>query len=106
MGWGMCICYFELARSLSQRKLGLILLGGLFYSVGAVLNLARWPILAPGLFGAHELFHLFVMAGTLTHFLFMVRVVLPYERPLAVEAVETLDLYPPSSQLEPGTVKG
>ena len=49
------------------------------YSVGAVLNLLRWPALWPGLFGAHELFHLFVLAGSLAHYRLMLRVVVPFE---------------------------
>jgi len=113
MGWGMCVCYFELARNLSHKKLGLILLGGFLYSTGALLNLARWPVLAPGLFGAHELFHLFVMAGTLTHFLFMFRVVVPFEKPLRallLEPAEGLEISPSPGPvvnvaLEPGTVR-
>jgi Haemolysin-III related len=40
----------------------------MLYSVGAVLNVLRWPVLWPGLFGSHELFHLFVLAGSLSHF--------------------------------------
>jgi hypothetical protein len=51
--------------------------GGLFYSIGAVLNLLNWPNLYPGVFGSHELFHLFVIAGSACHFWFIVRVVLP-----------------------------
>jgi hemolysin III len=84
MGWGMCICYFELSRVLSHRKMRLILLGGLLYSVGAVLNLLRWPTLIPGVFGSHEIFHVFVMAGTLTHFWFMLKVLVPFDRATAL----------------------
>jgi hemolysin III len=54
--------------------------GGLFYSVGAVLNLLRWPELWPGLFGVHELFHLFVLAGSLAHYRLILKVAVPLER--------------------------
>ena len=37
-------------------------LGGLFYSVGAVMNLMHWPALVPGVFAAHEIFHFFVIS--------------------------------------------
>jgi hemolysin III len=88
MGWGMCVCYFELVRVLGQRKMFLVILGGVWYSVGAVLNAIHWPVFAPGIFGSHELFHVFVMAGSLTHFLFMMQVLVPFKRPaLVVEAV-------------------
>ena len=65
MGWGAIFCYFEIARRLSHRPLRPILVGGILYTVGAVLNLAGWPVLWPGVCGAHEVFHLFVMAGSL-----------------------------------------
>ena len=45
-----------------------------------MLNLLRWPVLWPGLFGAHELFHLFVLAGSLAHYRLMLRVVVPFGR--------------------------
>ena len=88
MGWGVLICYWELARVLSHRALRLAVLGGVFYSFGAVLNWVRWPALWPGVFSTHELFHLFVMAGSLCHFFLMVKVVVPYERHRANQSGE------------------
>lgn len=77
MGWGAAVLYLELAHVLSHRALVAVVLGGILYSTGAVLNLLKWPNLAPGVFGAHELFHLFVMAGSLAHFLFIARLASP-----------------------------
>ena len=79
MGWGMVFCYFELVRALSHQALLGAVTGGMLYTVGAVINLVKWPNLWPGVFAAHELFHVFVMAGSLAHFVFMVRVVAPYQ---------------------------
>jgi hemolysin III len=70
-GWGALICYTELARIYSHRRLWLILGGGVLYTVGAILNLLRWPVPWPGVFGSHEVFHLFVIAGSATHYGFM-----------------------------------
>ncbi|MDR3639498.1 MAG: hemolysin III family protein [Isosphaeraceae bacterium] len=78
MGWGALFCYFEIARLLSHRAVRLMLIGGVFYSVGALFHILGWPVLWPGVFQAHELFHVFVMAGSLAHFWFMLRVVAPY----------------------------
>jgi hemolysin III len=80
MGWGAILCYFEVARAVSHRSLSLIVLGGLLYSVGAFLNLLHWPVLVPGIFGAHELFHFFVLAGSLAHYVFILNVVVPFPR--------------------------
>ena len=62
----------------------LVLLGGLFYSIGAVLNWAKWPVLLSGFVGPHEVFHLFVMAGSVSHFLFMLKILLPFQHPADV----------------------
>jgi hemolysin III len=79
MGWGCCIVYAEVARKLSPGELRPLWLGGLFYTVGAFL-LRGWPLLAPGIGGAHEVFHLFVMAGSGCHYWFMIAAVLPCKR--------------------------
>jgi hemolysin III len=80
MGWGVVFCYSEIVRIVPHRFLLPIVVGGVFYSVGAVLNLLRWPSLYPGVFGFHELFHLFVLAGSLAHYWFVLKVVVPFGR--------------------------
>ncbi len=78
MGWGVVVCYSQIAQVVTHSALVPIVVGGLYYSVGAVLNLLHWPALRPGVFGAHELFHLFVLAGSLAHYLFILKVVVPF----------------------------
>jgi hemolysin III len=78
LGWGAVFCYFEIARVVSHRALIPVVAGGLSYSVGAVLNLLQWPTLMPGIFGTHELFHVFVLAGSLAHYFFVLRVIVPF----------------------------
>jgi hemolysin III len=80
LGWGVVACYRELKRAVSRRAMWPIAAGGVCYSVGAVLNVLRWPVLCTGVFGAHELFHLFVMAGSLAHFWFVLKVIVPFTR--------------------------
>jgi hemolysin III len=81
MGWGVLICYRELARNLSHRTLLALPLGGVFYSAGALINLMNWPVLKPGVVGSHELFHFLVIAGSACHVSFMLRVVVPARQP-------------------------
>lgn len=80
MGWIGCLAYWELARRLTHSGVRLLWIGGLFYSVGAILNGLHHPVLVPGWFEAHELFHLLVMAGSACHFVFIQRVVMRYPR--------------------------
>lgn len=79
MGWGSILCYNELARYLSFRLLRPIVLGGAFYSLGAILNVLRWPVVWPGVIGAHEIFHVFVVAGSVAHYRFMLKVIAPWD---------------------------
>jgi hemolysin III len=80
MGWGGVVCYSQIAQVVTHRALAPIVVGGLSYSVGAVLNLLHWPALWTGAFGSHELFHLFVLAGSLAHYRFILKVVVPFVR--------------------------
>jgi hemolysin III len=79
MGWIGCLAYFELARRLPRGALRPMWLGGVCYTAGAVLNSLHWPVLLPGVVESHEVFHLFVMAGTACHYYFMAFAVLPYQ---------------------------
>lgn len=46
--------------------------GGILYSVGAVVHAMKWPrpstVERPLAFGSHEIWHLFVMAGSFCHY--------------------------------------
>jgi hemolysin III len=81
LGWGALFCYRELTRDLDDQMLLPLPLGGAFYSVGAVINLVGWPVMRPGVLGAHDLFHFFVIAGSACHVMFMLRVVVPASQP-------------------------
>lgn len=80
LGWGVVVCYSELARAVSHRALRPLIAGGLLYSVGAIFNVLHWPALWPGQFGVHDLFHLFVLAGSAAHYRLVLRVVVPFKR--------------------------
>ena len=77
MGWGSVACYGELVRVSSHRAMRPLVIGGVLYSVGAVINLLGWPVLWPGRFEAHDLFHLFVIAGSLAHFGLILALIAP-----------------------------
>ena len=78
MGWGVLLCYGRLVAAVGHRALAPLVVGGVSYSVGAALNFAHWPNPWPGWFGSHEVFHLFVLAGSLAHYHLMTRVVVPF----------------------------
>lgn len=71
MGWACLSVLPQLVASLGSG-FGYLLAGGLFYTVGGVLYALKpklFPREAETGFGNHELFHLFVMAGSFCHYL-------------------------------------
>lgn len=68
MGW-LAIPYFpELSRALGAPRVGLILTGGIIYSVGALVYALKRPNPLPKYFGYHEIFHLLVIVAAAFHF--------------------------------------
>ena len=65
MGWFSVFLMYPLR--IYPLILSLLLLGGLFYTIGAIIYAIKKPNLFKG-FGFHELFHIFVLLGTITHF--------------------------------------
>jgi hemolysin III len=77
MGWLAVIAASAIFRAVPPGGMAWILGGGLVYSVGAVIYGLKWPDPAPGVFGFHELWHLFVLAGSACHFLAMLLYIAP-----------------------------
>ncbi len=77
MGWMAVVAVVPLVQSLPVSGMIWLVTGGVLYTLGAVIYAAKWPNPAPRVFGFHEVFHIFVLAGSITHFVFMMRYVLP-----------------------------
>lgn len=78
MGWLAVVPAPALFRAVGMRGMTWAVAGGLCYTAGAACELAKWPVLVPGLIGWHEVFHVFDIAGTALHAVFMARCVVPY----------------------------
>lgn len=68
MGWLVIVAVYPMVKTVPPTGLVYLSTGGLFYTVGAIGYATKWPRLWPGRFGFHDLWHLFVMAGSLAHF--------------------------------------
>jgi hemolysin III len=68
MGWLAVIAASAIFRAIPYGGIAWILGGGLVYSAGALIYALKRPNLVPGVFGFHELWHLFVLAGSACHF--------------------------------------
>jgi len=67
VGWSAAVAFSQLHRNLGGVGFGLVLGGGLLYTVGAVVYALKWPDPWPRVFGFHEIFHLFTLAGAGCH---------------------------------------
>ena len=73
MGW-VCLGVFgTLWNVLPHAAFGWLLAGGIIYTIGGVIYALKLPIFngKHKSFGSHEIFHLFVMGGSICHFIFM-----------------------------------
>ncbi|MCX4341032.1 MAG: hemolysin III family protein [Lachnospiraceae bacterium] len=73
MGWACLAVFGTLWDTLSRSAFLWLLAGGIFYTVGGVIYALKLPIFNSKHknFGSHEIFHLFVMGGSICHFIFM-----------------------------------
>lgn len=76
-GWLLVVPLVKIMAALPWQGNGLIVLGGLLYTVGAIVYGTRRPNPIPGWFGFHEVFHVFVIAASTAHYLAIWRYVLP-----------------------------
>jgi hemolysin III len=76
MGWLAVIALPPLVRSMPVGGIVWLFIGGVFYTIGAVIYALKRPNPIPGRFGFHEIFHLFVLAGSASHFWLMYRYIL------------------------------
>ena len=77
MGWVCVLSFTRLLSNLSPAAFGWLLAGGIIYTMGGLIYDLKLPIFNARhrCFGSHEIFHLFVMAGSFCHFMLMYRFV-------------------------------
>lgn len=60
-------------RRLDHSAIFLLIVGGVLYSIGAVIYAARRPNPYPRVFGYHEIFHVLVIIAAIFHFVVIAR---------------------------------
>ncbi|MDD4440224.1 MAG: hemolysin III family protein [Tissierellia bacterium] len=71
MGWMSVVVFMPLVRSMAAGGIFWLLSGGLLYTVGGIIYGLKKPAIDKPWFGFHELFHIFVLAGSFCHFMMM-----------------------------------
>lgn len=73
MGWTCVLAFIQLLNSLPGAAFGWLLAGGIVYTIGGIIYALKLPIFNSKhrYFGTHEIFHVFVMVGSVCHFIVM-----------------------------------
>lgn len=73
MGWTCVLAFTQIINSLPTKAFYWLLAGGIIYTVGGIIYALKLPIFnnKHKYFGSHEIFHLFVMGGSICHFILM-----------------------------------
>lgn len=77
MGWVCVLAFVPLLQTLPRKAFLWLLAGGVIYTIGGVIYALKLPLFNTKHknFGSHEIFHLFVMAGSVCHFVLMYKFV-------------------------------
>jgi len=77
VGWCALAVVPQLLRGLGGAGFALIVAGGACYTAGALCYALRRPDPVPEVFGYHEVFHAFTVAGAVLHFIAIAGFALP-----------------------------
>lgn len=77
MGWVCILAVTKILSSMPMAGFMWLLAGGVIYTVGGIIYALKLPFFNSRhqYFGSHEIFHLFVMGGSLCHYVMMYRFV-------------------------------
>lgn len=75
MGWLAISALIPLIQVVGFHGLFWVLGGGVLYTIGGVLYAVKWPGRNNPRFGCHEIFHVFILLGSLFHFMLMDQVI-------------------------------
>ena len=69
MGWLSLLMLKEMVLAFPTSALIWLFLGGAFFTIGAVVYITKIMDFAPGVFGFHEVWHIFVVLGCASHYI-------------------------------------
>ena len=79
MGWTCVLAFSKLLDALSTPAFLWLLFGGIIYTIGGIIYALKLSVFNKKhkYFGSHDIFHLFLMGGSICHFVVMYVYVLP-----------------------------
>ena len=69
MGWLGILGIPEILRTMPVGAIAWLVLGGVLFTIGAVIYVVKQPDPWPGVFGFHEIWHIFVIFACLAHYI-------------------------------------
>ncbi len=77
MGWLCVLSFSDIIALMNPTAFIWLLAGGIIYTIGGIIYACKFPIFNQlhKNFGSHEIFHLFVLAGSLCHFVVMYQLI-------------------------------
>ncbi len=76
LGWLAVFFIYPISQALPGKGVFLLVLGGILYSAGSVFYALKPKRLRVWKMGFHEIFHLFILAGSIAHYIFVYQYVL------------------------------
>ncbi len=73
LGWISAISLPFIYQSHGIAPIAWLLAGGVLYTIGGVLYALKWPGRTNPRFGCHEIFHVFIVLGSIAHYLMIYR---------------------------------
>ena len=77
MGWMIVFAMNQMLTMLPTGALVWLAVGGVIYTLGAVVYITKIFDFVPGKFGFHEIWHIFVILGALAHFIAIIAYIAP-----------------------------
>ena len=75
MGWTAIFAIYPLHAVMSTESFAMLLAGGILYSIGGILYALKWPGRNNKYFGCHEIFHVFIVLGSVCHFVMIYHII-------------------------------
>lgn len=77
LGWIALLPFAMLVKTIPLGGIIMMVAGGVTYTAGALVYATKCLNFFPNRFGFHEIFHLFIVTGSVLHFVMMVKYIMP-----------------------------
>ena len=68
MGWSLVFPIQQVLEVMTEQQATLLFAGGIAFTLGALFYALKRPLMLPGIFSFHELFHVMVLVGGACHY--------------------------------------